>query len=1072
MRNIHFDSRDDHSNWTLSQVQNDQEAFNSNVERIRSIISNINSPPRKLRFQRTMRDFLQEFQDKPINEARRERRMSQENDPIRMAENEARREHRMSQENDPIRMAENEARRQRRMSQENDSIRTAENVARRESYVSMVRQYTTQLEDDRKNLRECLESVANGQQLALPLEMHDSVNRGSNDFVSQQFNDYLVLCTDCSERWWPDTKNTGNLYSCNQCKKDKKNCDNSRFSYLNDMDPLIPKDFTKRAQFRQEYYTLLETCPLTAIEESLISRRTVVMQAYRLKGGQQAFSGNVISFPQRTSDLVKTLPRLFKDLKWITVRFKKSGDPSDYKDFKVRRNNVRQWLIFLIKWSPAYHDVEISESNFSLLPEDDSVFHELDKLGGSSIVNHEATEQSDSEEEEEDGIADGPQETGTIDILESSVGQEDNIQNELSILVDAIQENEEHIDWPEREETPVNEHTDSLLLASAFPTLFPCGTSDVTCNLNRRDRVTFNEAITHYIKYYDPVRKSYPFAKNSRFLHFIQDVDERHRIQSQASVYMQKNPEDANLTIGDLRGLVKNHNDPSAFIIQNKMQRFGANITGSAAYMNTRKKELTALFEQEGTASLWFTLTMPNWMWKDLHHLFGDPPIQEEEEEEDTLAYEKRCEKEARKKYFENPHIVNEFFIRRVERFVDFYFGPNCLDSLWTWYRFEWQKRGNIHAHGMTRLKCDPGFTKLAKMVLDGRKALKALEFIFNFKLTDNTDQNVIKLLENLTTSFQHQNQVNDISLDPDLMEMLISVTEIDYQFVKGLENIYIIGEEAAKKIINFRDYVITNNNPANPLPADANQSEREPALDRTSGIHPCSTFHTGFSDGEFSVRGQIHETKYANLVDWCQRHRHSQSYCMRLKGKEFKCRFDFPRPIIDKTMVVVQDVLNKNGKIRKTIVKFVFCTNDGWVNSNSKIGLSTWGANMDIALLIDSETIIEYIAKYCNKVEKPSSAFRDIVQKGLKQQQEDTTSNTKNILRKAFNRIAGRRDKCIMEVAHLILSSPYVVCSHAFQLVNLTSTTRKVNLGGNEEELATTKNLVDMYAERMNQAV
>ena len=192
----------------------------------------------------------------------------------------------------------------------------------------------------------------------------------------------------------------------------------------------------------------------------------------------------------------------------------------------------------------------------------------------------------------------------------------------------------------------------------------------------------------------------------------------------------------------------------------------------------------------------------------------------------------------------------------------------------------------------------------------------------------------------------------------------------------------------------------------------------------------------------------------------------------MREKGGKYSCRFNLPNPIITSTKVVVVDIPytkgDKKNQIRKTCVKLVFSTNDGWVNSHSKVGLSTWGANMDIALLIDYEAIIEYVAKYSNKVETPSAAFRDVVRKSIQVQQENSISSTKGILRKAFNRIAGRRDKCVMEVAHLILSSPYVVCSHAFQLVNLTSSTRRVNLEGNAEESATKKNLVDLYAGRM----
>ena len=54
-------------------------------------------------------------------------------------------------------------------------------------------------------------------------------------------------------------------------------------------------------------------------------------------------------------------------------------------------------------------------------------------------------------------------------------------------------------------------------------------------------------------------------------------MDERHRIQSQASVYLQKNPSDAAITIGELRDMARNINDPSLFAANLRMQRYAAN---------------------------------------------------------------------------------------------------------------------------------------------------------------------------------------------------------------------------------------------------------------------------------------------------------------------------------------------------------------------------------------------------------------------------------------------------------------------------------------------------------------
>ena len=47
--------------------------------------------------------------------------------------------------------------------------------------------------------------------------------------------------------------------------------------------------------------------------------------------------------------------------------------------------------------------------------------------------------------------------------------------------------------------------------------------------------------------------------------------------------------------------------------------------------------------------------------------------------------------------YANNPAIVNEMFVQRVELFVKHFFGSNGLNAEWHWYRYEWQKRGNVH---------------------------------------------------------------------------------------------------------------------------------------------------------------------------------------------------------------------------------------------------------------------------------------------------------------------------------------------------------------------------------------
>ena len=103
----------------------------------------------------------------------------------------------------------------------------------------------------------------------------------------------------------------------------------------------------------------------------------------------------------------------------------------------------------------------------------------------------------------------------------------------------------------------------------------------------------------------------------------------------------------------------------------------------------------------------------------------------------------------ARDKHLKNPHIVNEFFLRRVANFVQHFFGPNCLESVWTWYRIEWQKRGDPHVHGMASLRNVPNFSFLAKKITGGRRSLAVLHWIKS--KTHNANAEYFDLLQNLT---------------------------------------------------------------------------------------------------------------------------------------------------------------------------------------------------------------------------------------------------------------------------------------------------------------------------------
>jgi hypothetical protein len=68
---------------------------------------------------------------------------------------------------------------------------------------------------------------------------------------------------------------------------------------------------------------------------------------------------------------------------------------------------------------------------------------------------------------------------------------------------------------------------------------------------------------------------------------------------------------------------------------------------------------------------------------------------------------------EPKKRYkniLKNPHLADWFFSERLGSFIKHFF-KGTLDYEWVWHRYEWQSRTAIHAHGVKRLKNDPGIS-------------------------------------------------------------------------------------------------------------------------------------------------------------------------------------------------------------------------------------------------------------------------------------------------------------------------------------------------------------------------
>jgi len=705
---------------------------------------------------------------------------------------------------------------------------------------------------------------------------------------------------------------------------------------------------------------------------------------------------------------------------------------------------VRKWLCFLKKWSYIYADINISEDNLLSLPVEDSVYFDLQVVDGNTA---DTSQSSDDDDHEDDHLGNNvppglEQEADDIidSVLHTSIINHQDSKTELDLMKEAI------IEWPKRGEVPNDERNTSFLLSGSFPTLFPCSRGDVTYNGRVLD-VSLNEAIKHYIKYYDTSTRRYPFAEHATFLHYVQNMDERHRINSQASVYINQNHIDRNLTKQQLIDLMEGSN-AEKFAMEARMSRYGSTILGSPSYFLQRKKELLSLIDQKGAPHFWFTLSLPNEYWEGLQQIL-DIPINATPKE----------------MFLKSPHIADEYFVRRAHAFFDIYFGKDGIERNWLWFRYEFQQRGNIHLHGMIRLNIDGDFPTLGAQVIKGRKSCHRLLWIKgNVPFDDISTKFKLSQLDN--------------SLYKDYVISVEEGTEISSEDqIERLFTQYMEGLDAEKKILNFRDFFLTTENFSNCIPPDAQSSVRDPPMDKSlpKPRHPSNKFIETMKEGHFCLQANEVDSLYVDLVDAVQRHRHNISYCI----KDGKCLFGFPRQLSSTSRLVVKGIYGKRGSnkgnIARMTIDFVFKSNDAWLNSHSKFALLAWSANLDMSVIVDRDSVVRYITKYCLKVERPSDALSKIVRDTVQNQQQDHGSNadfcTKTILRRTFNRITGYRDKCLMEICHLILSTPYVFCDHQFGSVNLFSGHRSVDINSidNAENQITRDNTLDLYSKRMN---
>ena len=220
--------------------------------------------------------------------------------------------------------------------------------------------------------------------------------------------------------------------------------------------------------------------------------------------------------------------------------------------------------------------------------------------------------------------------------------------------------------------------------------------------------------------------------------------------------------------------------------------------------------------------------------WPDLHSLFGS-----------NTNSNARCQN-----VIHNPHIVDWFFIERVDGFIKHWLY-NTLDAKWHWFRYEYQSRiGSIHCHGTAKLKNDPGLCQLREQALEGFLAEQ------NLSATDSAMNN-----ETLTKIEQ--------------------------------------GKLASSTICQYVDWLLSTMNPLSP---DDNFWIKP-------DIHPCKVrYQDLLTDAQFDD-DYVDLLNSVQRHTCC-----STAYCLKKKNSDgtLKCRFNYPFHYCEKTRSEFEPVKGK----------------------------------------------------------------------------------------------------------------------------------------------------------------
>ena len=375
---------------------------------------------------------------------------------------------------------------------------------------------------------------------------------------------------------------------------------------------------------------------MTMVEEMLVTRCRakcciVKLQDHRtnvsLPSSQRAIKGNIIVYPQRVEGLANMLPPPVDDvIHPICVLFVGQTLPtrSWLKDkaypLVVRREVVRQNLVWLKAHNPLYKDIEIDETRLQALPVDGLLDYNIEHIPSSDHLEalESRYDMNLSEGNTDETPPDEPSRIEFSNVVITDVDAHAPANDLKAAAFRHFKRGGGFLAVP-HEPAPVNEFFNPSLLPMLYPTLFPYGIGGIE-DRRRTVAISFENHIKHLLSLAD--RR---FQEHYSFLFVAFNIIQRRKLLLHTSLKVKRSKfrswadKFKSISPTAIESLVAKSSDGKYPMAQNDEERnvlelmrdvntVNSHIPGSAAARVNMRNEIRALTMKVGLPSFFITV--------------------------------------------------------------------------------------------------------------------------------------------------------------------------------------------------------------------------------------------------------------------------------------------------------------------------------------------------------------------------------------------------------------------------------------------------------------------------------